>query len=125
MATRAQKSRSDDAAIAGGACVVQPSEMDWWRIKRSLAKRLRYRYVSPAVLREDGGFRIVSPCCSRKVDPAGGPIDIARLAFDRENQTWRLHSMNHVTRQWELQSQGRLHELLALLMQDPQRVFWQ
>jgi len=111
--------------MQSGARVVTPGEMDWWRIERSLAKRVRYRYVSPSVLYEPGGFRIVSPCCSRNVDPAGGPIDIARLAFDRKRHTWLLHSKNHATQQWQLQSEGRLHELLTLLIQDPQRVFWQ
>lgn len=125
MVTQWQMSRSTVAAVNIGAGQPQPNELDWRRIKRSLQRRARYRYVSPVVEREPGGYRIVSPCCSRNIDPGGGPIDIARLEFDNKRNTWRLYSKNHATLQWEPRSQGRLHELLALLNEDPQRVFWQ
>lgn len=108
-----------------GAAWAHPNELDWRRIQRSLQQRLRYRYVSPIVESEPGGYRIVSPCCSRNIDPGGGPIDIARLVYEPQRNTWRLCSKNHATEVWELQAEGRLHELLALLNQDPQRVFWQ
>jgi hypothetical protein len=108
-----------------GASFAHPNELDWHRIARSLAQRVRYRYVSPQVEREPQGYRIVSPCCSRNVDASGGNIDIARLDYDDAQGLWRLYSKDHAGRCWELRAQGRLHELLVLLNEDPQRVFWQ
>lgn len=118
-------SRSGAATAIVNAEFRQPNEIDWRRIQRSLKTRARYRYVAPVVEQELGGYRIVSPCCSRNIEPGGGRIDIARLAYDQEQDTWRIYSKNHTTHEWEPQSQGRLHELLSLLNHDPKRVFWQ
>lgn len=103
----------------------QPNEMDWRRIERALEKRERYRYVSPSVIPEHGGYRIASPCCSRKVDPEGREIDIARLEYDAQLDSWHLYSKDHARNEWLLQADGRLHELLSYLNADPQRIFWQ
>ena len=111
------------AALASG--VAQPNELDLRRIERALAKRERYRYVNPLVEPEDGGYRITSPCCSRKIDPEGGHIDIARLEYDDLFQNWRLYSKDHEKGEWHLQADGHLHELLTYLNADPQRIFWQ
>ena len=103
----------------------QPDEVDWRRIERALEQRARYRYVRPAVEADAGGYRIVSPCCSRNIDPEGGTIDIARLEYDELAADWHLYSKNHDTLEWVPQAQGRLHEMLALLIADPARIFWQ
>jgi len=103
----------------------QPNPLDLRRIERALAKRRRYRYVRPAVRWESDGYRIVSPCCSRNIDADGQTIDIARLEYDAARAGWRLYSKDHAAQRWALQAQGRLHELLALLNADPQRIFWQ
>lgn len=105
--------------------VSQPTELDRRRIERALEERVRYRYVTPQLEVEPDGFRIVSPCCSRNVDPAGGMIDIARIEHDVCVSVWRLYSKNHANCAWVLQAEGRLHELLDLLKADPGRVFWQ
>lgn len=112
--------------------VVQATELDRRRIGRALEDRVRYRYVTPQVDLALDGFRIVSPCCSRNIDPAGGKIDIARLEYDGQLAVWRLYSKNHAASdaasaesEWVLQAEGRLHELLELLKTDPHRIFWQ
>ncbi len=110
-----------DRTLAAG----QPNELDLRRIQRSLRARARYRYVSPLVIAEAAGYRIVSACCSRNVDLAGGTIDIARISFDGQCGCWCVESKNHATGCWEPQAQGRLHEVLSLLNRDPQRRFWQ
>jgi len=118
---------SSSAAQSAGLALVagQPNELDLRRIQRSLRGRARYRYVSPTVIAEPAGYRIVSACCSRNVDVAGGTIDIARISFDGQCGSWRVYAKNHTTGRWEPQAQGRLHEVLALLNRDPQRRFWQ
>ena len=55
------------------------------RLERALRERVRYRYVTPNVLREGTSYRIQSPCCSRTVDPSGGVIDIALLVPHQAN----------------------------------------
>jgi selenocysteine lyase/cysteine desulfurase len=107
------------------AGTTQATELDRRRIVRALELRGRYRYVTPSVLVEPDGFRIVSPCCSRNIDPEGGTIDIARIEHDAELALWRLYSKNHATLEWLPQAEGRLHEMLDLLKEDPDRVFWQ
>ncbi len=75
-------------------------ELDRRRIQRALRERVRYRYVQPKVMGEvdaDGepaGWRIVSPCCSRNIDPDGGEIDIAWLQ-PLPDSRWRLHMRDH------------------------------
>lgn len=97
-------------------------------LERSLGQRVRYRYVRPRVLREAGGYRIESPCCSRNVDRAGGVIDIARLVSlpaDDGRSAWSLYSRDHAAGQWVLQQSGaRLEVLLDVLCVDEQRLFW-
>lgn len=101
------------------------AELDARRIERALEGRLRYRYVRPVVLREAGAYRVVSPCCSRNVDAAGGVIDIARLEYDAPAGCWRLYARDHARARWTPQARGRLHELLELLKRDSARIFWQ
>jgi hypothetical protein len=94
------------------------------RIERALAQRARYRYVQPKVLREERGFRIESPCCSRNVDASGGVIDIALLTRDKSGR-WHLHARDHAARRWRLHRAGAdLEALLAVLCQDADRIFW-
>ena len=104
----------------------QPNELDLKRISRLLEKRSRYRYVSPRVEAIDDGYRILSPCCSRTVDSAGGEIDIARLAYDEDSRMWRLYSKDHARDEWLYYDGGReLDAVLMALLADPYRVFWQ
>jgi len=105
--------------------VTHGTELDRRRIVRALEQRGRYRYVTPQLEVEADGFRVVSPCCSRNVDPEGGTIDIARIAYDPQVAIWHLYSKNHATLEWVPQAEGRLYELLELLNADPDRVFWQ
>lgn len=93
------------------------------RIERALAQRERYRYVHPCVQAHGTGWRIVSPCCSRRVDPNGGVIDIAwlqPLAAPR----WRLHARDHDAQCWRAVLEGGLAELLDRLARDPLHQFW-
>lgn len=105
----------------------QPNELDRRRIVRTLVARKRYRYVSPTVRAVQGGYLIESPCCSRRIDPEGGVIDVAFLRFVHDaTQPWYLYRKDHERGAWELYATyERLQELLALLNADPDRVFWQ
>ncbi len=105
----------------------QPNELDRRRIVRALVTRKRYRYVSPSVRAVKDGYLIESPCCSRRVDPDGGVIDVARLEYvPGVLHPWSLYRKDHQRGEWELHAKyERLQELLALLNTDPQRVFWQ
>jgi len=130
MAMPRPRSRASSSVVSRALSgVTHPGELERRRIVRALEGRARYRYVMPQLQAEPGGFRIVSPCCSRNVDPNGGTIDIARLEYvkhdDRPIAAWRLYSKNHVTLEWVSQAEGPLHELLDLLTADPDRVFWQ
>ena len=112
-----------DAGLRGG---MHPNDVDRKRIERALAARARYRYVSPQVRAEAGGYRIESPCCSRNVDEDGGVIDIARLEYAAEAQRWRLYRKDHGRGEWALVGEfGALAVLLQVLNQDPERIFWQ
>ncbi|GGF51915.1 hypothetical protein GCM10007301_09190 [Azorhizobium oxalatiphilum] len=103
-----------------------PNDLDRKRIERALEDRARYRYVSPTVAKVEGGYRISSPCCSRKVDPTGGIIDVARLIHLPDTGEWQLFAKNHGLEEWRLHStHPRLADLLALLNEDPERIFWQ
>ena len=106
---------------------LQPNELDRRRIVRALAGRTRYRYVSPTVELTRDGYLIRSPCCSRRIDPDGGVVDVARLEYVAgQVPPWNLYSKNHVRGQWLLHaSYARLQELLELLNADPHRLFWQ
>jgi len=93
-------------------------------LERVLRERVRYRYVQAQVLREGEAFRIEAPCCSRKVDPEGGVIDIARLTPLADGQ-WQLQARDHAAGQWQpSQETGPLDLLLDLLCVDEQRIYW-
>ena len=105
---------------------MHPNDVDRKRIERALDARARYRYVSPEVRAEEGGYRIQSPCCSRNVDPSGGVIDIARLEYVSGLQAWNLFRKDHARHAWQFYGAfGALGELLQFLNQDPERIFWQ
>ena len=111
------------AAFPAGA--VQPNELDLRRIVRALDERARYRYVEPRVQAVDGGYRIVSPCCSRNIDEAGGDIDIARIEYAPAFGEWHLYRKDHQTGGWVLHAcLPLIGQALAELCRDPQRVFW-
>lgn len=94
------------------------------RIERGLARRARYRYVRPWVEREGPGWKIVSPNCSRNIDPAGGPIDIAWL-LPLNQGLWLLHARDHAQGCWQAQAAGlTLADALQRVCDDPLRVYW-
>lgn len=94
------------------------------RLELALRERVRYRYVQPKVLREGESFRIQSPCCSRKVDPSGGMIDIA-LLVPHAGSHWCLCSRDHAQNTWEPRHQDNsLDVLLDLLCVDSEHQFW-
>jgi hypothetical protein len=97
-------------------------DLEQARIARALHRRARYRYVRPRVLRDGSGWRVVSPNCSRSVDPDGGEIDIARL--EPGHGQWLLLMRDHARHEWTLHSTGSLPLLLELLAQDASREFW-
>jgi hypothetical protein len=95
------------------------------RIEKALNQRTRYKYVHPRVEREGKGWKVVSPNCSRNIDPQGGDVDIAWLVPNLEGG-WLLYSRDHQLACWQL----RLHDaslpaLLTHLCADPNREFWQ
>jgi len=93
------------------------------RILRALADRSRYRYVRPRVEPEGRGWVVVSPNCSRNIDPEGGEIAIAWLQPVRGG--WALHARDHARDRWRKQAGGlSLTEALAQLCSDPQRIYW-
>lgn len=95
------------------------------RIQRALAQRSRYRYVQPRLVPEGQGWKIVSPNCSRNIDKWGGDIDIAWLTPDGEGG-WLLFARDHARRSWDLRARSRrLAEVLARLIIDRDREFWQ
>ncbi len=103
-----------------------PNDVDRKRIERALAGRERYRYVTPAVRPTERGYRIESPCCSRKIDEQGGIIDIARIEYAPESSGWRLYRRDHRMNDWEFYAEyATLAALLSELNQDQRRIFWQ
>lgn len=98
--------------------------LDARRIAKALAQRTRYKYVHPRVEREGRGWKVVSPNCSRNVDPEGGEIAIAWLVPDNEG-SWLLYSRDHAQGCWQLRRRDRLAALLACLCADPDREYWQ
>jgi hypothetical protein len=95
------------------------------RIERALARRGRYKYVQPRVEREGLGWKIVSPNCSRSIDPHGGEIDIAWFVPANEG-LWLLHTRDHVQHCWRLRAAGvTLDFALEHVCEDPRREFWQ
>jgi hypothetical protein len=110
--------------------------LDRVRIERALATRTRYRYVQPRVLLNADadpsgpGWTIVSPNCSRTIDPEGGEIPIAWFEPSPQDATlgaplWRLHRPNHAQDRWVLQGDDlTLDQALALVCSDPLGVWW-
>lgn len=97
--------------------------LDARRIANALTQRERYKYVQPRVEREGRGWKVVSPNCSRNIDPQGGEIDIAWLVPHNDGG-WLLYSREHAQECWQLRLQGTLPHLLAHLCADPGREFW-
>ena len=101
------------------------NEFERKQIERALAKRKRYRYVEPTMRTVPDGILIESPCCSRRIDDAGGMVDVAllqRLASGR----WRLYYKEHSSASWKVHTpHARLTDLLDTLKSDPDRLFWQ
>lgn len=95
------------------------------RIQRAIQARQRYKYVHPRVVRESLGWKIVSPNCSRNIDPSGGEIDIAWFVPVNEG-AWLLHARDHEQACWVLKSSGlTLTEALAIVCEDARREYWQ
>ena len=100
------------------------SDLMQHRLQRALRERVRYRYVAPNVLVENGCYRVQSPCCSRRVDPSGGLIDIA-LLVPHEGKRWCLCSRDHVHQTWVARFENEsLGTVLDLLCVDTERQFW-
>jgi hypothetical protein len=105
---------------------IHPNEVDRKRIERALQNRQRYRYVTPEVQAIAEGYLIRSACCSRNIDPEGGIIDIAKLAYRRERDCWWLYHKDHAIGHWIRHGEyPALAPILELLQQDPARRFWQ
>lgn len=100
-----------------------PRGLEQRRIERALRARSRYRYVQPEVLSEGSGWRVRAPCCSRRVDPDGGLIDIAWLERV-DTHRWRLHARLHKAQCWRAVDDGSLPQLLERLAADPLHEFW-
>lgn len=99
-------------------------ELDGARIRRALRSRKRYRYVQPSVRREGLGWLVLSPNCSRNIDPDGGEIPVAWLVPTNEG-CWLLHRRDHARGCWVLQGAGMpLAQALQALCEDPRREFW-
>lgn len=99
-------------------------DLDRARIERALASRTRYRYVHPRVLPGERGWNIVSPNCSRNIDPAGGDIDIAWLE-PAGGGLWNLHARDHALKAWRCAVSGiALAQALERLCGDAAREFW-
>lgn len=114
---------SDVMTSAGG--LLQPNEFDRKRIERTVAARRRYRFVKATVRAAEGGLRVESPCCSGRVDPNGGPVNIALLLY-REPGVWQLHRMDHQAAEWLLhRTYAKLGDLLDELKNDAAQLFWQ
>ena len=104
----------------------QPNEVDLKRVERAVADRTRYRYVHPSVEPFGQGYQIRSACCSRKVDPDGGEVDIARLQWDDRGNEWSLLRKDHASGSWIEDGRfTRLPEALLRITHDPQKRFWQ
>jgi hypothetical protein len=105
--------------------------LDRVRIEVALEARARYKYVRPRVLREGLGWKVVSPNCSRSINPAGGEIDIAWLVPTQSADTglpggWLLHARDHAQDCWVLKLLApNLANALERLVTDPLREFWQ
>jgi hypothetical protein len=94
------------------------------RIERALRRRARYKYVHPRVEREGAGWKIVSPNCSRNIDPQGGEIAIAWFLPANEG-LWLLHARDHAQGCWRLSAAALpIDAAIALVCADAERIFW-
>ena len=102
-----------------------PQLNEFEQIERAIRRRTRYRYVRPTVRMVPDGILVESPCCSRRVDAAGGMVDVALLQ-PLPSGRWRLYCKDHSTASWKLHTHhARLTDLLDSLKSDPDRIFWQ
>jgi hypothetical protein len=124
--SRADRSgRAANRATAEGV-PTHPNQVDRKRIERALEQRMRYRYVTPSVHEARDGYRITSPCCSRRIRSDGGVIDIAWLQYIDSARSWGLFRKDHERSCWELRSQfASLMAALDELIRDPEHVYWQ
>ena len=129
-ATRLPPASGLRAAHDTGSAIGQVCVLDRVRIEVALEGRSRYKYVSPKVLREGLGWKVISPNCSRNVDKAGGAIDIAWLVPTQPPDSglpaaWLLHARDHAAGTWVLKLRAAtLAEALERLVRDEQREFW-
>jgi hypothetical protein len=99
-------------------------DLTCWRIERALARRSRYKYVTPRIEAEGTGWRIVSPNCSRNIDPAGGDIAIAWFE-PGDDGLWSLHARDRHALCWRLMESGlTLDVALQRVCDDELRKFW-
>ena len=99
-------------------------DLDRRRIQQALEQRARYKYVAPRIEREGDGWKIVSPNCSRTVDPSGGEIDIAWFEPQADGR-WRLHARDHGQAAWVVRAEDlTLLQALALVCDDTDRIYW-
>jgi len=124
-ALKASGGRRGNAARSGPAPATTVSSLDARRIENALAARSRYKYVQPRVEREGLGWKVVSPNCSRNIDPQGGEIDIAWIV-PHNGGGWLLFSRDHAQDCWQLRHhEALLPAVLDHLCADPAREFWQ
>lgn len=117
-ATRVEESHSGAVPIPAARVLA----LDRARIARALRQRARYRYVRPRVEAEGSGWKIVSPNCSRNVDPSGGDIHIAWFEPIGDG-LWRLHA--HGPHGWVEKAVGlSLDAALSFVCSDPLREYW-
>lgn len=94
------------------------------RIERALPQRHRYRYVQPRVEAEGAGWKVVSPNCSRSIDPEGGEIDIVWFE-PQPGGLWRLHARDHATACWRPTAEGlSLDQAIERVLADPVGAYW-
>jgi hypothetical protein len=82
--------------------------------------------VQPRVQPGPGGegWQVLSPNCSRSIDPLGGEIEIAWLQPVADH--WQLHARDHRQRAWVFKLRSAtLAGALARLVDDPLKEFWQ
>jgi hypothetical protein len=119
----------NQSATGGAALPAAPAallHLDVQRVEQALAHRTRYRYVQPSVLPNGKGWTVVSPNCSRNIDPQGGEIPIAWFEPDPKGPAlWRVHARDHRANVWSLQAQGlRWAQALDLVCKDPVGRYW-
>ena len=81
--------------------------------------------MRPRVEAFGGGWKVVSPNCSRSVARDGAEIDIAWLLPTHEGR-WLLHARDHAQGCWVCKTVApSLADALARLCTDPDREYWQ